>query len=98
MCNCKNCGAPLSKNRCLYCGTEYPPRELIYRAPVHTSRTSTRGESVIDNPLSSAGPLGNSVLRGSVICDISYANIEEAHISSAKIRNILDDVRNVIEK
>lgn len=23
MTNCKNCGAPLKKNKCEYCGTEY---------------------------------------------------------------------------
>lgn len=25
MTNCKNCGAPLQKNKCDYCGTNYQP-------------------------------------------------------------------------
>lgn len=91
MCNCKNCGAPLSKNRCLYCGTEYP------------SRTSSRGGTTIDAAMSAAESIRGSMIRVGVIEDIhdaqiKEAQIKEAHISNAKIRNILDDVRYTIGK
>ena len=29
MTNCKNCGAPLTNNKCEYCGTEYEEHKTI---------------------------------------------------------------------
>lgn len=88
MYNCKNCGAPLSKTTCLYCGTEYSVRDLLYGKPTYTLRERARKGTTIDASILARDSIRGLMMQASMIEDIQCARIEDAHISCASIRNI----------